>query len=315
VLAYLVRRITSMVPSALLAAVLIFSLMHFIPGDPAAVMLGPNATVEQIENLREAMGLNKPIYIQFERWFTRIIKGDFGNSIFFYKPVLSVIASRAETSFFIALFSIVIVVIVGVGVGVISAAKYNSWLDQLSLAVALLGAAIPTFWLGLMLMLVFAVILRWLPSSGFPSVFASGDISNFRYLILPCITLSLPNAALVLRLTRSSMLDVLNEDYIKTARAKGLRENTVILKHALKNAAIPIITTLGFTFAGLMSGTVVTETVFALPGVGRLVVQSVLRRDYPVIQGVLLIVVGLYMAINLLTDVTYSFLDPRIRYD
>ncbi len=314
-IAYIIRRLFSMIPTFLLAAVLVFLSMHLIPGDPASVMLGDMATVDQIEKLREEMGLNKPIYVQFAIWFAGVLKGDLGKSIFFEKPVLQVIAARAETSIFIAAISMTIIVLVGISVGIISAIRYNSALDQVSSGLSMFGASIPTFWLGLNLMLLFAVVLRWLPSSGFPSVLAEGDISNLRYLILPSITLAAPNSALIIRLTRSSMLDVMREDYVMTARSKGLGETSVNIKHVFRNALISVVAALGFTFVGLASGTVVTETVFALPGIGRLVVESVLRRDYPVIQGVVLIIVAVYMIFNLLVDLSYAYLDPRIRYN
>lgn len=313
-MAYIVRRLFSMIPTFLLAAVLVFFFMHLIPGDPASVMLGDMATVDQVEMLREEMGLNKPLYVQFAKWFVGVLKGDLGKSIFFEKPVLDVIAARAETSIFIASISMAIIILVGLSVGILSATRYNSTIDQISSGLSMFGASIPTFWLGLNLMLLFAVVLRWLPSSGFPSVFASGDVSNLRYLILPSITLAAPNSALIIRLTRASMLDVLREDYVMTARSKGLSETRVNIKHVFRNALISIVAALGFTFVGLASGTVVTETVFALPGIGRLVVESVLRRDYPVIQGVVLVIVVIYMIFNLIVDLSYAYLDPRIRY-
>ena len=313
-IAYIVRRLFSMIPTFLLAAVLVFLFMHLIPGDPASVMLGDMATVDQVVKLREEMGLNKPLYVQFGIWFTGMLKGDLGRSIFYEKPVLEVIAARAETSIFIAVFSMTIIVLVGITVGILSAIRYNSTLDQVSSGLSMFGASIPTFWLGLNLMLLFAVVLRWLPRSGFPSILASGDISNLRYLILPSITLAAPNSALIIRLTRSAMLDVMREDYVMTARSKGLSESSVNIKHVFRNALISVVAALGFTFVGLASGTVVTETVFALPGIGRLVVESVLRRDYPVIQGVVLVIVAVYMIFNLLVDLSYAYLDPRIRY-
>jgi peptide/nickel transport system permease protein len=313
-IAYIVRRLFSMIPTFVLAAVLVFLSMHLIPGDPASVMLGDMATVDQIEKLREEMGLNKPVYVQFGIWFAGVLKGNLGRSIFFEKPVLQVIASRAETSIFIATISMMIIVLVGITVGIISAIRYNSTIDQVSSGLSMFGASIPTFWLGLNLMLLFAVVLRWLPSSGFPSVLAEGDVSNLRYLILPSITLAAPNSALIIRLTRSAMLDIMREDYVMTARSKGLGETSVNLKHVFRNALISVVAALGFTFVGLASGTVVTETVFALPGIGRLVVESVLRRDYPVIQGVVLVIVAVYMIFNLLVDLSYAYLDPRIRY-
>lgn len=312
---YTFRRLLTIIPTLLVASILIFSFMHLMPGDPAAVMLGTNATPEQVERLRTQMGLNRPIYIQFFTWVRGAFVGDLGESIFFQSPVMSVIRSRAETSILIAIFSMILILIIGVPVGVISAVKNNTLLDQVSMGFAMLAASIPTFWLGLNLMIIFSVNLGWLPSSGFPSVIESGNLMNLKYLILPCITLAAPNSALIIRLTRSSMLDVMKEEYVKTARAKGLKEFDVVIKHIFRNAIISVVAALGFTFIALLSGTVVTETVFSLPGVGSLVVQSVLRRDYPVIQGVIFVVVILYVVINLLTDLSYAFLDPRISYD
>jgi len=303
-----------MIPSLFLASIIVFSFIHFIPGDPAAVMLGDMATPEQVQQLREALGLDRPVYVQYVRWLSGVLRGDLGNSIFFHQPVTRVIASRAETSVFIALISMALIALIGIPIGVLSAVKYNSWLDQTLSGLSMFFASVPTFWLGLNLMFIFAVILRWFPSSGFPSVIESGDWGNLRYLILPCLTLAAPNSALIIRLTRSSMLDVIREDHVRTARAKGLPEWKIILKHVFRNALISIVSALGFTFVALVSGTVVTETVFSLPGIGRLVVESILRRDYPVIQGIILVIVLLYMFINLLVDLSYAFLDPRIKY-
>jgi len=260
------------------------------------------------------MGLNEPIYVQFGRWFGRVMQGDLGESIFFQQSVLSVVGSRAETSILLATLAMLVVIGVGLPLGVISAVRRNTWIDQVSLTVSFLGAGIPDFWLGLLLMLVFAVILGWFPTSGFTSILAKGGIMNLRYLILPALTLGIPNAALLTRLTRSSMLEILSMDYVSTAKAKGLPERTVILQHALRNCAIPIITTIAFTLVILMAQAVVTESVFALPGIGRLVISSVLRRDYPVLQGVLLLTAFLYLFVNLLADIAYGLLDPRIRY-
>lgn len=311
---YVIRRLLGLIPAMLLVSVVAFLFMHLIPGNPAAVRLGPSATTDQIERMTEKMGLNEPIYVQFERWFIRVMQGDLGESIFFQQSVLSVIGSRAETSILLATLGMLVVICVGLPLGVISAVRRNTWIDQASLTVSFLGAGIPDFWLGLLLMLVFAVILGWFPTSGFTSIFAKGGITNLRYLILPALTLGIPNAALLTRLTRSSMLEILSLDYISTAKAKGLPERTVILKHALRNCAIPIITTIAFTLVILMAQAVVTESVFALPGIGRLVISSVLRRDYPVLQGVLLLTAFLYLFVNLLADVAYGLLDPRIRY-
>jgi peptide/nickel transport system permease protein len=312
-LRYMAKRFLSMIPTFLLASVLVFSFMHMMPGDPAGVMLGDTATPEQVQALRVVMGFDRPIPVQFLRWFTGIMKGDFGQSIFFHVPVLQIIRERAETSLFVAILSMALIVIVGIPIGMISAVRYNSIADQTFSGAAMLAASMPTFWLGLNLMLVFAVTLGWVPSSGFPSIFESRNLSNLKYLILPCLTLAAPNSALIIRLTRASMLDVLKEGYVTTARAKGLSEMVVTFKHVFRNSLISVISVIGFTFVGLASGTVITETVFSLPGIGRLVVESVLRRDYPVIQGVILIIAVAYMLINLLIDYSYTFLDPRIR--
>lgn len=303
-----------MIPSLLLASVIVFSFIHLIPGDPAQIMLGDQATPEQVEGLREAMGLNRPLYVQYGRWISGVVRGDFGTSVFFHEPVLSVIADRAEVSTLIAIISMILIILVGIPIGILSAVRYNSWLDQFFSGISMFFASVPTFWLGLNLMLLFSVTFRWLPTSGFPSILKSGDWTNLRYLVLPCITLAAPNSALIIRLTRSSMLDVAKADYVKTARAKGLTEGKVNIRHIFRNSLISVVSALGFTFVALVSGTVVTETVFSLPGIGRLVVESVLRRDYPTIQGIILIIAFLYMAINLLVDLSYALLDPRIRY-
>lgn len=310
---YLLKSLCSMVPTFLLAAVLIFAMMHLMPGDPAAVMLGDTATPEQVQALRTAMGFDQPIYVQFTRWLGGVVQGDFGQSIFFQKPVLRVIWDRAEVSLLVAVLSMAMIIVTGIPIGVISAVWYNSTTDQVCSGASMLAASMPTFWLGLNLMLIFSVVLGWLPSSGFPSVVESGRLWDLRYLILPCVTLAAPNSALIIRLTRASMLDVLKEGYVTTARAKGLAEVVVTMKHAFRNSMISIVAVVGFTFVGLASGTVITETVFSLPGIGRLVVESVLRRDYPVIQGIILVITVAYMLVNLLIDFCYTFLDPRIR--
>ena len=313
-IAYICRRFLSMIPSLFLASVIVFSFIHFIPGDPAQVMLGDQATPERVQQLRESMGLDRPLYVQYAKWIGGVLRGDMGQSIFFHKPVLDVIADRAETSLLIAVFSMILIIVVGVPIGILSAVRCNSRLDQLFSGASMFFASIPTFWLGLNLMLLFAVTLKWLPTSGFPSIVESGDWSNLRYLVLPCITLAAPNSALIIRLTRSSMLDVARADYVKTAWAKGLSEGSVTMRHIFRNSLISVVSALGFTFVALLAGTVVTETVFSLPGVGRLVVESLLRRDYPTIQGVILIVAFVYMLVNLLVDLSFAILDPRIQY-
>lgn len=309
---YTLKRLLAMVPTLLAASVLVFMFIHLIPGDPAAILLGDSATPEDIAALSEKMGLNEPVWKQYLLWLSNILHGDFGTSIFFGSPVLSVIADGAETSILLASMTMMWIILIGVPIGVISATNYGTWIDQLTSAGAMLFASVPTFWLGLYLILIFSVSLGWFPSSGFPSLSDEGGIMNLHYLILPSLTLAAPNAALIIRLVRASMLDVSREDHVRTARAKGLHPSKVAIKHVFRNALIAVAAAFGFTFAALVSEAVVTETVFSLPGIGRLVVQSILRRDYPVIQGVILIIVVLYTIINLLVDLAYARLDPRV---
>ena len=311
---YILRRLFSLIPSLLIMSVLVFSFIHLIPGDPAVILLGDQASPEQIAQLKASLGLDEPIYVQYLKWASLALRGDFGRSVFFSQPVAEVIAGRTETSVLVALMSFTLILLIGLPIGILSAVKYNSKLDQFFSGGSMLFASIPTFWLGLNLMTIFAVQLKLFPSSGFPSILKSGDWTNLRYLILPCLTLAAPNSALIIRLTRASMLDVFKEDYVRTARAKGLKELRVVLAHVFRNSLIAVVSALGFTFVGLVAGTVVTETVFSLPGVGRLVVESVLRRDYPVIQAIILFIALLYMLINLLVDISYAWLDPRIRH-
>ena len=303
-----------MLVSVVLVISVTFLLMQLIPGDPASVLLGSNATPEQIEELKVTWGLDQSMFTQFLKYIGNFMRGDLGRSLFYQEPVLRMLGARAETSILLGLGSLLVVVVIGIPGGILAALRPSGWVDNLFLVVALAGASIPSFWLGLMLMNVFAGKLGWLPSSGFTSILETGDLGNLRNLILPAFSLGFVNAALVARTARSSMLDVMQADYITTARAKGLRERVVTIKHGLRNASIPIITVVSFTFAALVSGAVVTENVFALPGIGSLIVQSVLKRDYPVIQGIMMVVAVLYVFVNFATDLTYAFVDPRIRY-
>lgn len=294
------------------ASVVIFAFIHLVPGDPIYVLLGDTATADQVDALRHQLGLDQPIIVQYLNWAGQALRGNLGRSIFFQAPVLSVIADGAETSTLLASMTIIWVALIGLPIGMIAAVKHGTWLDQGLSGAAMLMASVPTFWVGLYLILIFAAWLGWMPSSGYPSIFEGGGLANLRYLILPSLTLAAPNAALILRLTRASMLDVSREDYVRTARAKGIRPWQVVRRHILRNALLTIVAAFGFTFAALLSEAVVTETVFALPGIGRLVVQSILRRDYPVIQGVILVIVVLYLVINLIVDLSYRLLDPRV---
>jgi len=314
VFGYIVWRILMMIPTVGIVLVVAFMLIHLIPGDPVAVMLGPEATPDEVARLSHAMGLDRPLPVQFRQYVLGIFSGDLGTSIMYSQPVTRLILQRAETSLLLAAMGMTVVVGVGVLSGVIAAVRANSWLDQTLLFFALISVSVPAFWLALIFILVFAVKLRWFPTSGFPSVFAAGGLSNLRYLVLPALTVGLRRSALVARMTRSSLLEVLQEDYIVTARAKGLHEFRVILIHALRNASIPILTIFALSLSSVLAGAVITETVFALPGVGRLLVEAVGGRDYPIIQGLMILFAFLYLGVNFLIDITYSLLDPRIRY-
>jgi peptide/nickel transport system permease protein len=311
---YIARRVLSMIPVLLIVMGLSFLFVRLIPGDPAKLMLGPEATLEQVEDLRHQLGLDEPLPTQFVSYFGRIFSGNLGTSIMYREPIVKLILKRAETSCMLAVLAMVVVICLGVPAGIVAALKAGTWIDQALLFVAMLGISIPAFWLGLLVMAFFAVSLHWFPSSGFPSILASGDWTHLRYLVLPAVTLGYRDSALVARITRSCMLEAMREDYIATARSKGLPERSVILKHALRNAALPVMTILSLSFAALVAGTVVTESVFALPGVGRLMIEAVLGRDYPLLQGLMLVFAGLYLVVNLITDLLYAVLDPRIQY-
>lgn len=312
-LAYLTGRLAALIPVLLVVAVVVFLLIHLTPGDPARVLLGQDATPEQVQSLRHQMGLDRPLPVQFVLWLGRAVHGDLGVSLFQGVPVTKDILAHAGPTVMLSLLAIATSLLIGIPAGVVSAVFRNSWIDQGSLALAMLGAAVPSFWLGLSLIVLFAVNLGWLPSSGYRAP-SEGFMLSLHHLLLPALALGVPNSSLIIRFTRSSLLDVIGNDYIRTARAKGATERSVIFHHAFRNALVPILTVVGLTFAALMGGAVVTETVFSLPGVGALVVSSVLRRDYPVIQGVILMVATIYVLINLAVDMLYFLVDPRVKY-
>ncbi len=311
-LVYSLNRLLTLIPTLLAASILVFLFVHLIPGDPASILLGDAATPEDVAELARELGLDEPLWKQYLLWLGNVLRGDLGTSVFFREPVLAVIGDGAETSILLACMTMFWIVLFGVPIGIVAAMRHGSWADQFVSGVAMLFASIPTFWLGLYMIMIFAVGLGWFPSSGFPSLVDEGGVTNLRYLVLPSLTLAAPNAALIIRLIRASMLDVAREDHVRTARAKGLHPARVAVKHIFRNALIAVAAAFGFTFAALVSEAVVTETVFSLPGIGRLMVQSILRRDYPVIQGVILIVVVFYMCVNLLVDLAYARLDPRV---
>jgi len=296
----------------LIVAVMVFSLVHLASGDPIAVLLGDQATAADIAQVRAQYGLDRPLATQFFLWMGQVVQGNLGMSIFMQQPVAEVLWSRAEPTLMLATLSVLIATLIGVPCGVLAAVWRGSRTDQALSAVAMCAASVPSFWMGLILIRIFAVQLGWLPASGYGPPDA-GLLEKLRHMILPSAVLGILNSALIIRFTRASMLDTLGEDYMRTARAKGLSEPAVIVRHVLRNALIPIVTVIGLTMALMIGGTVVTETVFNLPGVGGLVVRAVLRRDYPVIQGTLLVVAFIYVLINFMIDFLYTVIDPRIR--
>jgi len=310
---YFLRRVLAAVPVMLVVALFVFLLLRLSPGDPAAIIAGDMASPEQLAAIRESLGLNQPLYRQFFVWIWQLLQGDFSTSLMAHTPVLNMIGQRLEPTLSLALVAIVFTILISVPLGVLAAWKHGSWIDNLVMSTSVLGFSIPVFVIGYVLITVFALELKWLPVQGFRSI-ADGMGPFAQRIVLPALTLSSVYVALVARMTRASMLEVLGEDYIRTARAKGLAEVHVLFRHALRNAMIPILTVIGTGFALMISGVVVTESVFNIPGLGRLIVDAVLARDYPVIQGMILLTSGVYVVINLLIDLSYAISDPRIRY-
>ena len=311
--AFLVKRIAATVPVLLIVAVLVFLLLRLTPGDPAAIMAGDAASSENIAKIREDLGLSKPLFVQFGIWFGNLLSGDLGQSYFFKVKVTTLIGQRLEPTFALSFLTIIIAVLVAVPLGVLAAWKQGGWLDRALMGFSVLGFSIPVFVLGYLLIWLVSLKLGWLPVQGYERL-SGGFVPFIRHLILPSVTLSVIYIALIARVTRASVQEVLSEDYIRTARAKGLPENRVLIFHALTNAAVPIITVIGIGIALLIGGVVVTESVYGIPGLGRLTVDAVLARDFPTIQGVILFFSFVYVLINLLVDLTYLFFDPRIRY-
>jgi peptide/nickel transport system permease protein len=311
---YLIERVVAAIPVMVMVATAVFLLLFLTPGDPAAVILGPDATAERVAELRTRLGLDQPVYVQLGNWYLRLLRGDLGQSIFENRPVTEAIMSRAEPTLLLTTLATLVAVTLGLAMGLVAALRRGRWQDNAAMLVAIGGVSMPTFWLGLNLIFVFGVLLGWLPVAGYQPL-SSGPWESLRYLILPSVTLGLFQAALLARLTRSMMLETLGDDYVRTARAKGLGEHAVVVRHAFRNALIPLLTVIGLIFAALMGGAVITEQVFNIPGVGRMLIQAVARRDYPVVQGVVMIVAGLYVLINLLVDLLYGYLDPRLRFN
>jgi peptide/nickel transport system permease protein len=310
---YVGRRILSTIPVMAVVALFVFSLLYIAPGDPAAIIAGDQATPADIERIRQGLGLERPFLVQFGDWLWRILHGDLGTSIFTNLPVSALIAQRIEPTLSLMLVTLILAISVAVPLGVIAAWKAGTWIDRLVMAFAVFGFSVPVFVISYLLAYVFALELDWLPVQGYSPI-AKGFWPWLQNLILPAIALGAVYIALIARMTRATMLEVLAQDYIKTARAKGIGQSGILFVHALKNAAVPIVTVIGLGVAVLIGGAVVTESVFVIPGLGRLTVDSILRRDYPVIQGLVLLFSFAYVIVNLGIDLLYTVLDPRIRY-
>jgi peptide/nickel transport system permease protein len=313
VFAYVIRRLLATIPVMGVVAIFVFSLLYITPGDPAAVIAGDIATAEDIARIHHQLGLDEPFLWRFGGWLWGVLRGDLGISIFTNLPVAQLIGQRLEPTLALTTTALVVTVIFAIPLGVIAAWKVGTWIDRGVMIFAVIGFSLPAFVLAYLLILAFSIELDWLPVQGYVSI-REGFAPFIEHLILPSVALGLIYGALIARITRASMLEVLSQDYIRTAQAKGLANETVLVRHALKNAAVPIVTVIGIGIALLISGVIVTETVFAIPGIGRLTVDAILRRDYPIIQGVILLFSAAYVLVNLAVDISYTLLDPRVRY-
>lgn len=311
--AYIIRRLLATIPVMVVVAIFVFLLLHLTPGDPAAVIAGDDATPEAVDGIRTKLGLDQPIHVQFGIYAANLLRGDLGTSIFSNLPVLTLVKQRLEPTLVLAASTLVMAVLLAIPMGVLAAWKARTFIDRLVMGFSVLGFAVPGFLVGYLLIYVFAIELKWLPVQGYRPL-SQGIDQTARSIILPALALSMAYMALIARMTRASMLDVLSQDYIRTAKAKGVATLTVLLRHALKNAAVPIVTVIGIGLTLLISGVVITETVFNIPGLGRLTVDAILKRDYPIIQGLIILFAGAKVLVNLLIDISYVFFDPRIRY-
>jgi peptide/nickel transport system permease protein len=311
---YLVRRVLALLPVMAVVVTVVFLLIHLIPGDPVSVMLGPDATPAQVEETRRALGLDRPLHEQLFLFYSRVLRGDLGRSYFLDRPVTTALWERAQPTLVLTVSALLVAVAIGVPSGIVAGAYPGSAWDRVLMTGALLGVCIPGFWLSLNFIYLFAVRLGWLPAAGYASLFVD-PVAALRYMVLPAVSLGFNQSALIARIARSCMLEVLQQDYIRTARAKGLPQRLVVYVHAFRNALVPVVAVIGITMAILIGGAVVTEIVFNIPGLGRLIISAILRRDYPVVQGVVLVTATAYVLINLAVDVVYAFIDPRIRYE
>jgi peptide/nickel transport system permease protein len=311
--AYAIRRIAATIPVMAIVALFVFSLLYIAPGDPAAIIAGDQATPADVERIRMSLGLDRPFVVRFGEWVWQVLNGDLGVSIFTNLPVTHMIAQRIEPTLSLMALSLTFSIVFAIPMGVVAAWKQGGWIDRLVMLIAVLGFSVPVFVVGYVIAYTFALQLDWFPVQGYTPI-SAGIWPWFQNLALPALALGLAFIALLARITRATMLEVLSQDYVRTAKAKGVDQRAILFVHALKNAAVPIVTIIGIGFAGLIGGAVVTESVFAIPGVGRLVVDAILRRDYPVIQGVVLMFSFVYVLVNLAVDLLYTLFDPRIRY-
>jgi peptide/nickel transport system permease protein len=310
---YIVRRILISIPVIFIVAIMTFSITFLAPGDAAYAIAGEEATAEDIERITELMGLDRPFIVQFWSWFGGVLKGDFGRSLFTGHKVTELLANRVEPTISLTMMGLVLSVLIGVPLGAVAGWKANTWIDRVIMFFAVFGFSVPAFSLGFILILVFAVGLGWFPAIGYVS-FLESVPGFFKSMTLPALSIAVGGAAIIARMTRSSMLEIMNEDYIRTARAKGLQEKLILRRHALRAASLPVATVVGLLLAGLLTGVVVTETVFTIPGLGRLAALAVFRRDIPVLQAVVLVLGAVTVFANLVTDIVYAYLDPRVRF-
>lgn len=313
-LGVVLRRVGSAIPVLLIVSLITFGLMRLIPGDPAAAMAGLSATQRDIQQLRVDLGLDQPLLVQLFRWYGGLLQGDLGRSILLGKPVVTATLERLPVTIGLSTYALTITLLIGVLAGILAALRQNSWVDQAAMMFAMIGISVPNFFLGLLMIILFAVKLGWLPSGGYVP-FTEAPVGWLRSMTMPAISLALLQAGLLARITRSTMLEVLRQDYIRTARAKGLPRRQVVFKHALANALIPIVTVVGIIVSLLLSGAVVTEALFSIPGIGQLLTQAVLSRDYPMVQGGLLLVTAFLLLVNIVVDILYAAIDPRVRYE
>ena len=310
---YILKRLLSMIPAVFVVSVVIFLIIHLTPGDPAAVMLGDQADPEAIAALREALGLNDPLPVQYLRWLGGVLQGDLGQSLYSDESMISMLLSHLGPTLSLTVFALAISLIVAVPLGILAARKRGALADNAISVFSMIGISMPSFLLGLLLMLVFAVTLRWLPAAGYKTLAEDGMAEHLRYLVMPAIALGFMEAGLILRMTRSSMLEVLGSDYIRMAKAKGEKSLAITCKHAFKNALIPIVTTVGQTFMGLLSGATVVESIFNIPGIGKMTITAVQQRDYEVVQAVVLFLSMINIVVCLVVDLIYAAIDPRVR--